>query len=61
MNNRSGRLMWKVVFVENIDLVKLSFVDESFAQNLKEFLTTTLYQLFFQTALSETFEVKVSF
>ena len=61
MNNRSGRLMWKVVFVENIDLVKLSFVDESFAQNLKEFLTTTLYQLFFQTALSETCEVKVSF
>ena len=52
MNNRSGRLMWKVVFVENIDLVKLSFVDESFAQNLKEFLTTTLYQLLFLTALS---------
>ena len=61
MNNRSGRLMWKVVFFENIDLVKLIFVDESFAQNLKEFLTTTLYQLFFLTALSETFEVKVSF
>ena len=29
MNNRSGRLMWKVVFAENIDLVKLSFIDES--------------------------------